>query len=189
LRQALEVDAATSETWRAAWGATYAVATLVQLAVTPAVAQADQYDLYVGAATTAVGLGFVLVSTPEVAQDGPRFMHLAEHGGLEPCALLLEGERVVALDALNERSGVAWYVHVLNAGFSAATGLIIGLGFGHWVSAIINTLVGFAIGEATVFTSPTRLASQWQHYLEADLGGVAPPLALTVVPGGFALRF
>lgn len=183
LTQALEREASAVRTWRAAWGATYALGTLGQLAATPLLDPADQQDFAVGAASTAVGVAFTILGTPEVMEDAPAFSARVAAGGDE-CQLLAEAEALMVKDAANEASSVAWYFHAANVAFNLGVGLAIGLGFGHWVSALINFLVGAAIGEGTLFTQPVALAGAWSRYLT---GSLAPTAALRLAPAGVGL--
>lgn len=70
--------------------------------------------------------------------------------------------------------------------FNAGIGLVLGLGYGHWVSAIVNFLAGVLIGEGTILTSPTRLADTWDRYLIGDM--TRPPAqTFQVRPGTLGL--
>ena len=132
-----------------------------------------------------MGVGFVIISTPDVAENGPPFIRkidTSEHD----CALLAEAEALVAKDAVNERDNVAWYNHLLNVAFNAGIGLVLGLGYGHWLSALLNFLAGVAIGEGTIFTSPTKLADAWDRYLLGDLTRPTPS-AIQLRPGTLGL--
>jgi hypothetical protein len=193
LSRALDADAAASRTWALAWGAIYGVGTLGQLAAIPLLGPEDQKDFVVGVASTAVGVGFTILSIPEVMDDAPAFATRAAAGGDE-CAVLAEAERLIVKDAANEMSGVTWYMHAVNVAFNLGLGLVIGLGFGHWLSALINFVVGAAIGEGTIFTQPTALDGAWNRYLTGDLGPEAPTtVRLTLAPAvggmGFAVHF
>jgi hypothetical protein len=192
LRRAVATDVASTGTWRLTWGAVYGVGTLGQMIAVPALGPADQIDFYVGAFSTLVGVGFTLIATPDVYEDGPRLLArlgaVAEAG----CEQLADAELVVRNDAANERAAMAWYNHGLNVVFNAAVGVFLGLVYGHWVSGLVNFLVGAAIGEATIFTSPTKLADAWGRYLGGDL---SPPqramleLHPSTLGVGFALSF
>ena len=189
LSRALDADAAATRTWRLAWGAIYGVGTMAQLIALPALGPEDQKDFVVGAFSTAVGVGFTIVGTPDVMEDAPVFAARVAMGGDE-CELLAEAERLIVKDAANELSGVAWYLHAANIAFNLGLGLVIGLGFGHWVSALVNFLVGAAIGEGTFLTQPTALDPAWSRYLTGDLGPPSPTavqLSPAAVAGGFGL--
>jgi len=191
LRRHLQDESARVKTWRGAWGTTYAVATLGQLVAAGAVGVEDRPDWLWGALSTAVGVGFTLLGTPEVMDDGEAFAAKASPPGPQDCVLIAEGERLMLKDAANETDNVEWYWHAANVVFNAGMGLILGLGYGHWVSALVNFLVGALIGEGTLLTQPTGLASAWQQYLGGSLGAQAPGTMPHLVVGrlGLALAF
>ncbi len=172
LKRAVATDVASSGTWRLTWGAVYGVGTLAQMIAVPALSTSDQVDFYVGAFSTLVGAGFTIVATPDVYEDGPRLLTRLSAVAEPGCEQLADVERVARDDAANERSAIAWYNHGLNVVFNAAVGLFLGLVYGHWVSGLVNFLVGAAIGEATIFTSPTKLADAYDRYLSGEL---SPP--------------
>ena len=98
---------------------------------------------------------------------------------------------MLEVGAAHEHSGVQWYIHAANVLFNVGLGLVLGFGYGRWTSGLINMGIGTAIGEATIFSSPTHLISGWKHYRE----GEAPPavtfrLVPTAGPGvGVMLEF
>jgi hypothetical protein len=191
LRTRLQADADASRTWRLAWGATYALATLAQLPVASVVSDSDRPDWLWGALSTGVGVAFTLLGTPDVLDDGPAFALRSAAEGPVDCGLLAEGERLMLKDAANEADGVRWYWHAANVVFNAGVGLVLGLAYGHWLSGLVNFLVGAALGEGTLFTQPVALAGAWQQYLGGGLAAARAPPVLRLAPGqlGLALSF
>ncbi len=166
--------------WRLGWGATYGVLTVVQLGVMQLFTKEEQPDWYWGALSTAVGVAFTLLDPPEVLEAGPRYAQRAKvvpEG--ERCKLIAEGERLLEQGAAHEQDSVAWYLHAGNILFNVGLGLVLGLGYQRWISGAINMGVGAAIGEATIFTSPTHLISGWQRY---RLGESPPAVTFHVIP-------
>jgi hypothetical protein len=193
LRTRLEDDAARARTWREAWVAAYTVGTLGQLVGAGAVAAADQPDWFLGAASTAVGAAFTLMGTPDVVVHAPGFSRRSQGSGPADCALLAEGEGLLERDAANETDGVRWYWHLASVVFNAGVSLIIGLAYGHWSSALLNFLVGAALGEGTLFTQPQGLVGAWDTYLAGGLGASGPSAGLrprlVAGPLGLTLAF
>jgi len=182
--------------WTLGWGATYGLLTLAQVAVVPLIIPPDQVEWWVAAATTAVGVAFTLVDPLEVREAGPGYaMRAADPGDV--CALIAEGEALLERSAAHERAGTRWYIHAANVAFNLGVGLILGLGYGHWVAGAVNFALGVALGEATLFTAPTRLISAWGEYQRGELGPTAAPVSWKVFPMvhpsgagvGFALAF
>lgn len=180
LSSRFESESAAATRWTLGWGATYAVGTIAQLAIAPLFPDNEKPDFYWGAFSTAVGVAFSIIDPLEVLYGGPIFARRAAAVTPEDtCALIKEGERMLLEGAAHEASGVRWYIHVANVLFNAGIGLVLGLAHDRWVSGAINAAVGLAIGEATIFTSPTGLISALEAYRN---GGDAPRVTFYVVP-------
>ena len=187
--------------WRLGWGATYGVLTVAQLALiqafpreepnddpllealgSPAVGRPTQpqADMIWGALSTAIGVAFTVFDPPEVLEAGPLFAQRAKVvPESERCKLIAEGERLLEQGASHEQDSVAWYLHAGNILLNVGFGLVLGLGYQRWTSGLINMGVGSAIGEATMFTSPTHLISGWKRY---RLGESPPAVTFHVIP-------
>ena len=192
LGKLLEDEGARARRWTFVWGAGYGMLGIVQLAIMPLFTREEQPEWYWGAAGTAFGLAFTLLGIPEVMEAGPRYATTAAAATRDNrCALIEEGERLLVKGADTEVSSFQWYLHVGNVLFNVGLGLIVGLGYGHWQSAVLNTLVGVAIGEANILSGPAHLISGLKHY---RLGEAPPALTFHVVPTagpgvGVLLRF
>ena len=147
----------------------------------PLIIPQDQVEWWVAAATTAVGVAFVAMDPLEVMQAGPGYAQRAETPA-DVCALIAEGEGLLERSAAHERLGTRWFIHAANVVFNIGLGLILGLGYGHWVAGAVNVALGVAFGEVTIFTSPTRLISAWSEYQRGDLGADPPPVSFRVFP-------
>jgi hypothetical protein len=180
LSKLLEEESGRARTWAFVWGGTYGLLGVVQLAVMPLFPREEQPDWYWGAASTAFGLAFTLLGKPEVQDAGPLFATRASAATADDtCTLIAEGERLLEVGAENEDSSFAWYLHVGNVLFNVGIGLVLGLGYGHWEGGIINAIVGSAIGEANILSSPAHLISGWKRYRQ---GEVPSPVSFFVVP-------
>lgn len=192
LARLLEEEGQAARRWSLVWGGVYGVGTIAQLSLTGLVSKEDQPDMYWGALSTAVGVAFTVLDPLEVMEAGPLF---AKRAGTvtdaDACQLLIEGERLLREGAEHEAFGTRWFIHAGNVVFNVAIGLILGFGYGHWVSGLVNMGVGTAIGEGTIFSSPTNLVSGWKRYRD---GEAAPKVTFHVVPTagpglGFVMRF
>lgn len=180
LASRFESESAAATRWTLGWGATYAVGTITQLAIAPLFPDSDKPDFYWGAFSTAVGVAFSIIDPLEVLYGGPIFAKRA--GSVTPdetCALIKEGERMLIEGAEHEASGIRWYIHGANILFNVGLGLVLGLVHNRWVSGAINAAVGTAIGEATIFTSPTGLISALDAY---RANGSKPLVTFNLVP-------
>jgi hypothetical protein len=155
LRHTLSREAARAEAWTSGWGAGLAVITAGQMAAIPWADREDRVDLYVGTASSAVGFIALMAAPLSVIKDGPAF---AARTG-EPCALAKEGERMLEEGAKSERMGTGVVAHTGNVLFNVGLGLLLGWGFGHWESGIVNMVVGTAVGEGLIVSQPTGLVS------------------------------
>lgn len=155
--------------WKLLSGATFALLSIGQLALTPALSEAEKPDYYWGAAYSALGLASTLLPPPAVYERGAAFAAEAEVATDETrCQLIAEGERLLSQGATDETLQTKWYTHAINVAVNVSLGAILGFGYGHWRSAIINTLVGTAISETILFTKPHGLISAWRTYTEGQ---------------------
>jgi hypothetical protein len=184
LSRLFTAEATRASRWTAGWALGYTALTLGQLLAVPALAAEDRPDWYLGAASSAVGVAFVLIDPLEVRDAAEGFSQRAARATSpeEVCALLVEGEGLLERSADHEVSGRKWYVHAANVAFNLGVGLLIGLGFKHWGSAALNAAMGIAIGEGTIFTSPTHLASAWSDYQRGALEGDGPAVSFNFAP-------
>lgn len=192
LSKLLHEESGRARAWMGFWGGTYGLLTIAQLSLMPVFTREEQPDWYWGAASTAFGLAFTLLSKPDVQDGGPIYAQkVSAAAPADTCALIAEGERMLELGAANEASSFQWFLHAGNVLFNVGLGLILGLGYGHWQAAVINTVVGTAIGEANILSSPAHLISGWKRYRT----GEKPPAVTfhvipTAAPGlGLVMRF
>lgn len=184
LKRELGSASVTSARWNAVWGPTYAVTAIGQLVPVPWILQNDKIEWYVAAATSAVGLAWVLRESAEVVEAGPAFV--AKEGDV--CALIVEGEALLARGAAHQAGVRAWYAHGLNLVINLAIGLGLALAYDKEVAGAVNVAIGAVLGEVTLFTAPKRLVSAWEEY---QRGGVSEPdaLSVSVASGGLLLKF
>ena len=82
-----------------------------------------------------------------------------------------EAELKAAAEAEQSRRSLL-EAQILPIGFSVATGLVLGLGFGHWRGALINTVASITINELRVLTQPTSSLENLEQY-RRDSGGAS----------------
>lgn len=175
------------------WGGTFGVLTIGQLVAIPLLPSDMAPDLYWGALSAALGAAFIVLDPLEVLEAGPRFAQRVRSSSPDDaCALIAEGERLLQSGAQAEVDGRRWYIHVGNVLFNVGLGLLLGFGYGHWSSGFLNMGVGIAVGEATIFISPSKLIAGWEQYLRGSAKPTAVSLSLVAAPGpgvGVLLRF
>jgi hypothetical protein len=179
LRALLDSESARADAWTWGWSGAYVMITIAQLVPVAFVDADTRIDLWVGAVSSVVG----------AVLQGALPLRVPSAEGLpdEPDAALAEAERRAAEGAEHERQFAAWYSHCVNVAVNAIAGLVLGLGYQHWVSAALSFGVGVAVGEVVLFTQPTRLLSWARGQASSE------PHALRLVPfagpraGGLAL--
>lgn len=192
LSKLLDEESGRAKTWMGFWGGTYGLLTVAQLGLVPLSPGEEQPDWYWGAASTAFGLAFTLLSKPDVQDGGLIYAQKVRAAApADTCALIAEGERMLERGAAAEASSFQWFLHAGNVLFNVGLGLILGLGYGHWRAAVVNGLVGIAVGETNIMSSPAHLISGWKRYRN---GEKPPAVTFQVIPTaalglGLVMRF
>jgi hypothetical protein len=84
--------------------------------------------------------------------------------------------------------------HIGNAAVNVGFGLLLGLGYGRWSSAALNTSIGIVVGEVNAFTQPRNLRDVLERYRSGRFDLTSPRMTWAVVPmvspqmSGAALR-
>ena len=155
--------------WKLLSGSTFALLVVGQLAIAPLFDEKVRTDYFWGAGYSALGMASTLVGAPAVFENGPAFVTRAGAATDENrCAIIAEGEALLAKSAADEVLPTRWYLHALNVAVNVSLGAILGFGYQHWVNAIINTLVGIALSETVLFTKPHALIAAWNEYLHGS---------------------
>jgi hypothetical protein len=181
IRAAVAAEVPRLQLWRWSWTATYIALTVGQLIPIPFLDASTRVDMWVGAASSAVGALLEALMPPDVVGHAPRYAEFpATAEGLA------DAERLLRLDADNEDFSRSWLFHAGNVLFNAAIGLVLGLGWKHWDSAAISFGVGVAVGEVMIITQPHMLS-----FVSAAGGPPPPPLTVApfLVTGGGGLAF
>src|SRR6185312_691377 len=76
---------------------------------------------------------------------------------------IAEAQLAAAAEAESERRSLL-EAQILPVGFSLATGLALGVGFGHIHGAVVNTVAAIVINELRVLTQPTAMILAWEAY-------------------------
>ncbi len=168
-------------TWKLLSGGAFAALVVGQLAIAPLFEPSVRPDYYWGAGYSALGLASTLVGAPAVFEHGAEFAaHAAAATPETVCAIIAEGEALIAKSATDEVLPTRWFIHALNVAVNLSLGAILGFGYGHWTNATINTVAGIAISETVLFTKPHASIAGWREYTS---GGDEPvSLQLRVSP-------
>jgi hypothetical protein len=167
-------DARRAKTWRYAWTGINAGFAVGQFGLMPFVDRDRRIEFAVGgvyATVSAVFTWFVPLEVESTLDRRTNAVSLCEGLRLE--------ENFAATAAADEAGRVTWPWHALNVGAGALYFAIMGFATGQWVNGAVDGVLTFAVGEAQLFTQPTRLARQWEAYEQA---GSAPRHAFLVIP-------
>jgi hypothetical protein len=169
----LSHEAPRMSLWNWGWGIGIGAAGVGTLIAAPFAAPADRIDYYTGAGAAAIGVLPFFVAPPVVIADS-RELHAQlvgapPHNDAEVCRLLADAEQKLVRSARNEHATTAWWAHVGNAVFNAGIVLFEGLGFNHWTGGLINGISGAVVGEAVIFSQPTRTIHDLAAYNRGDL--------------------
>jgi len=150
LKTKLQSEHDRTHTWSIGWGIAYTGLTMAQIIpVAFLTEQGDRVDLSLGALSALVGVVLTLALPPDV----PDTSGLPE----ETCAAQAEVERRIAHGAAEQASGTSWLMHLGGVAINLAFSAVLAFGLKHYVSAVVNFVVGEAITEATFLTQPTGL--------------------------------
>ena len=177
----LRSEAHRARVWRYGWAGVNAALTVGSFVMVPLVAAEERPDWVVGGVGSAVQTltTWFMPLRVESAEE--------ELDALAPAARAVHVKRLLQESGEDERDRVAWPWHLANFGLAAIPGGIIAFGYGHYESGLITTLVGTALGEAQLFTQPTRLHGACGAACPAVLPQFAVLRTPTLEPSGALL--
>jgi hypothetical protein len=181
LQGALRHGARRARIWSWAWGSGYATLATLNLALLPVYPDSKRVDLYVGAAASAVGVLAVAAVPLKVMRD-QRWFDARVRGGGDVCALVADGERLLARDAASEAFGKSVLIHVGSFAFNVGLGLLLSVGFGHQQAGVIDSLAGMTLGEIMILTQPADSVKALARYRRAELTPTPPRAAWRLFP-------
>jgi hypothetical protein len=152
-------DARRARTWRYAWSGINGTFAVASFALMPFVSRDQRIELAVGGAYSTVATVFTWFVPLEVESTLDR-----KTRPVDLCRGLRLEEEATASAAADEVARVTWPWHVLNVGAGALYTVIVGVTTDRWANGVVDGVLTVAIGEAQLFTQPTRLADQWTAY-------------------------
>jgi hypothetical protein len=174
IESSLRDGARKSTIWAATWGTLYGLSMTTLLIVAPRVDRDSRADLWIGAASSAVGLLVRASVHPRVIRENRRLRtRLRERG--RTCKTLHEAERALARSAKGERFGRSLVVHMGAIVYNVGVGLVLGLAFERPLQGIRQAAVGTTVGQLMIVTQPmtsVRALSTYQR-------GALPRLSFT----------
>jgi hypothetical protein len=186
LTQAFDREVRDIDAWSWTWGGIYATATIAQgTALALTTNHATKIDLTVG--TIAAGFGALSLTLLPLKLTLPMrsASDAAKHRGLDedPCLALARAEQTLLRVAKDQALSTGIIGHIGNVAVNLGIALILGLGYGHWVSGAVSGGIGLAVGETNAFTQPHHLAEVLERYRSGRLDPTTPkPPSCSVVP-------
>ncbi len=132
-------------------------------------------DMLVGGATTALGLGAMLVDPFVPAYGGKALKRLPDTTPDERRVKLLRAEEVLRRCAAREKRGRGLTTHLLNLGANAAAGIVTAAAFHRpWTDGLVTFAAGEAVSLLNIFTQPRRAVRDLEGYEALVRGGGGP---------------
>ncbi|MFO0595825.1 MAG: hypothetical protein U0228_10985 [Myxococcaceae bacterium] len=172
LKRQARTEAQHIALWKWGWVGAYTAITLAQVVPLPFLKDRDlAIDFAVGAVSGGVGVLGLALLPMAITRD-------VEEIEAQPDTDegLARAEELLRRDAEDEQFNVSLVAHVSNVLTNVIVGLVMGLGWQHWDSAVVSIGIGLVLGEVTLFTQPTALTPRVQ-------------LAPWVAPSGGGVRF
>jgi len=161
-------DARRARTWRHAWSGINGTFAVGSFALMPFVSRDQRIELAVGGAYSTIATVFTWFVPLEVESTLDR-----KASPVDLCRGLRLEEEATMKSADDEKARVTWPWHALNVGAGALYTAIVGLSSDRWVNGVVDGVLTIAVGEAQLFTQPTRLADDWSAYGRLRNGGRA----------------
>lgn len=185
LTRAFDREVRDIDTWSWTWGGIYTAATIAQgTALVLTTNHATKIDLAVG--TIAAGFGALSLTLLPLKLTLPMrsASGAAKHPppGEDPCLALAGAEQTLESVAKDQALATGIVAHLGNVAVNLGIALILGFGYGHWVSAAVSAGIGVAVGETNAFTQPHHLAEVLEGYRAGRLDPTAKASSWSVVP-------
>jgi hypothetical protein len=152
-------DARRARTWRYVWSGINGTFAVGSFALMPFVSRDQRIELAVGGTYSTVAVVFTWFMPLEVEGTLDR-----KPSPVDLCRGLRLEEEATASAAAEEVARVSWPWHVLNVGAGALYTAIVGLTTDRWANGVVDGVLTIAVGEAQLFTQPTRLADDYAAY-------------------------
>ena len=179
--------------WWYVWLGAYSAATIAQTGVWIAVDDlSTKQDMALGAATTLIGAAGQFISPLKPNHEWQRVGQLPERTPEEKRIKLMESEKLLQQNALNEKIGRSFKTHAISTAVNLGSGLVTWIGFKRSVWAGLgNFVLNEAITETQIFTQPRRAMRDYNNYVNRYKFRPVKPTPLTmslnVYPAGVSL--
>lgn len=181
VKGALDEAGEKSARWGAFWRVTFEVSAIAQFAMARGTRNdANRIDLVAGAAKSSVGFLFATLFRLPAERHAYVVDPPWEEGNV--CKRLAAAESALELDAKFEQRARSVGMHALGISFNLAVGVATYLLHHRAWSTISATLIGGAVGEARVFTTPTVATDALVDYRAGRLSKDKVAITPIIVP-------
>ncbi len=160
--------------WNWGWAIGIGAAGVGTLIAAPFVSPESRVDYYTGAGAAALGvLPFILSPPTTIGAAHDLHVRLVSAPPVtdeQVCGMLADAEVKLIQSARNAALMTSAWAHLGNLAFNTGIVLFEGLLFHRWQGGLINGIAGLAVGEAVIFTQPTRVIRDLGDYNRGDLG-------------------
>ncbi|MBW2690030.1 MAG: hypothetical protein JRC99_08875 [Deltaproteobacteria bacterium] len=176
--------------WQYGWSSFYGLSAAAQTALwIDADNNDDRVNYAIGALKSAAGLTEMLLRPHPGRYGATPMQGMPQKTPAQRRQRLDSGESTLRDSAKRAESRYSWKSHIKVVGVNLVAGALIA-GFGDSGDALTSTAIGIAVGEANIWTQPTRPEDDWRKYQqEFPLTGQVAEPAWQLVPifGGIAL--
>lgn len=160
----LEEDRRHAEYWQYGWSTFYAVSAVAQTALwIDADNNDDRVNYSIGAVKSVGGLVDILLRPHPGRHGATPLLDLPQETAEQKHARLERSETLLRASAERAASRYTWKPHIKIVGVNLIAGALIAA-FGDEGDALTSTAIGIAIGEANIWTQPTRTETDWREY-------------------------
>jgi hypothetical protein len=153
-----------AKTWQYGWTGFYSLSSAGQaIAALESNDKDDQLNYAVGAVKAAGGLAQVLLKPLPTLHSNDRFRALPADNREQRLQKLARGEALLETSAQRAGERFTWRRHAMGIAGNLVGGIVIAA-FGDQGDALVSTLVGLAVAEATIWTEPAAAARDLEDY-------------------------
>ncbi len=150
--------------WQYGWTGFYSLSSAGQVIAALGSNDNDDQLIYgVGAVKAAGGLAQLLLKPLPAARSGDGFRALPATNREERLHKLARGEALLSSNALRAGERYTWRRHAIGIAGNLLGGVVIAT-FGDGSDALVSTLVGLAVSEATIWTEPAGAVRDLDDY-------------------------
>ena len=186
IENSLEANRKHSRYWQYGWSSFFGASAVTYTALWLNSDDSDDSINYsLSALKSTLALGEMLWRPHPGRHGAERLRSLPENGPEQKLERLDFGEDVMRKSSNRYTSLRTWKPHLIVIGVNAVFGAAIAA-FGDEGDGAVSAAVGIAMGEAKLWTQPSRPVDDWNEYQEAHSKGVS--WQLVPISGGLALQ-